>query len=120
MTSRGGRPPRDRRIKTVRSIIDPDVVLIRRTQGWGGGDLPDDVVQVTGSVLSVCDMSYGTGIVKTSPASNTVSSRAVNGPRSLGGSSEAITIGMTLLVKRGKLLASISLQGWLVGALFTC
>lgn len=120
MTSRGGRPPNARKIKTERSIIDPDVFLLRKTQGWGEGDPPDDVVQVAGSVLSVCDMSYGSRIVKTSPKSKTVSTRAVCGPGLLGGSTEAITIGMTLLVKRYKLLALVSLLTWLVGGLFTC
>lgn len=58
--------------------------------------------------------------MKTSPTSKRVSTMAVCGPGLLGGSSEAITIGMILLVKQFELLALISLLTWLVGALFTC
>lgn len=57
--------------------------------------------------------------MKTSPKSKTVSTRAVCGPGLLGDNSEAITIGMTLLMKQFKLLDWVSLLTWLVGGLFT-
>lgn len=81
MTSRGARPPRVRRMKTESSIVDSDVfVREMRVHGWGGGDPPDDVVQVAGSELSSSDMSYGICIMKTSPVSRRVSPMAVCGP----------------------------------------
>ena len=123
VTSRGPCPLKLRRMKNESSIVDFDVILEIRAHGWGGDDLPDDVVQVAGSVLFCSDMSKRSGIMRTSPMSRGVSLMAVCGPGSLG-SSETITISWydlayKISVKRYKLLALISVLKWLASALFT-